>query len=370
MKRSSLFIAQWLISNLNGVIFVNWWNLVQENWRAIDLVYWPRAILITISSIINSFYARRENKIYDLEIIDVKTKPPIFILGHYRSGTTFLHSLMTMDRQFAYPNLYQVSYPHTFLSTEHMYSKVARFVLPETRQFDNVALSINMPMEDEYALCVQTFLSSMMGWTFPRRWDNCTPYLTFRSVPQEEILRWKAALDRFLKKLTWKYDRPLVLKSPPHTARIRLLLELFPDARFVHIHRNPYTVYHSTKRYEEIGTLPLRLQRVDPQQTHSRIIQRFKVMYDTFFEERKLIPDGQLCEVCFEDLEKDPVVQIEAIYETLNLPGFDSVRPVLQEYVDSLADYKKNEYPDLPESVRNDIWANWQQCFEEWGYAR
>ena len=31
----------------------------------------------------------------------------------------------------------------------------------------------------------------------------------------------------------------IVLKSPAHTARVRVLLELFPKARFVHIIRDP-----------------------------------------------------------------------------------------------------------------------------------
>src|SRR5687768_18104609 len=37
-----------------------------------------------------------------------------------------------------------------------------------------------------------------------------------------------------------------ILKSPPHTCRVPTLLRLFPDARFVHIVRDPYAVYPST----------------------------------------------------------------------------------------------------------------------------
>ena len=83
-------------------------------------------------------------------------------------------------------------------------------------------------------------------------------------MPEAEVERWKAAFVRFLKKLTLEHDRPMLLKSPPHTGRIKLLLELFPDARFVHIRRNPYTVFQSTRHLNEVLTRSLQFQRPDP----------------------------------------------------------------------------------------------------------
>lgn len=38
---------------------------------------------------------------------------------------------------------------------------------------------------------------------------------------------------------------PLLIKSPVHTARVRLVLGLFPRARFLYIHRDPYEVFQS-----------------------------------------------------------------------------------------------------------------------------
>jgi hypothetical protein len=39
--------------------------------------------------------------------------------------------------------------------------------------------------------------------------------------------------------------KPLLIKSPVHTARVALLLRLFPRARFVYVHRDPLTVFSS-----------------------------------------------------------------------------------------------------------------------------
>ena len=137
---------------------------------------------------------------------------------------------------------------------------------------------------------------------------------------------------RFLQKLTWKYGRPLVLKSPPHTARIRLLLELFPDARFVHIRRDPYAVFrvHPAHVPDERSSCTAssapagRPRRLDPRQ--------YRAMYDAFFEERGLIPAGRLAEVGFEDLEADPSARSAASTRRLGLPDFGAAEPALRRY--------------------------------------
>jgi hypothetical protein len=98
------------------------------------------------------------------------------------------------------------------------------------------------------------------------------------------------------------------------------------------------------------------------------ILRRYRLMYDVFFEERGLIPPGHFHELAFEDLEKDPVGQLRALYERLDLPDFEAVRPALEDYVRSEAGYRKNEHPDLPAPLRSRIAQEWRRNFEEWGY--
>lgn len=91
---------------------------------------------------------------------------------------------------------------------------------------------------------------------------------------------------------------------------------------------------------------------------------------DCFFEERSLIPPGRFHEVSFEELEKDPVGQIERIYETLSLPGLSDMRPALERYLESQKQYEKNTFPALDEALRSRVFEKWERCFEEWGYER
>jgi hypothetical protein len=241
-------------------------------------------------------------------------------------------------------------------------------MIARRRYQDEMALGAEVPSEDEVALCTMTGLSPYMTWYFSRDGAGYDNYLSFRNAPESEVVRWKAALTTFFKKLTVRYHRPLVLKSPPHTARIRLLLGLFPDARFVHIHRDPYLVFRSTRHLIRAVHPLFCLQECPTPDGDDRILSVYTEMYDAFFEERGLIPEGRLCEVAYEDLEREPVSLIGSIYETLGLAGFESLRPRLEAYLDTIAGYGKNQHAELPEPLRQRIANEWRRSFAEWGY--
>ena len=91
-------------------------------------------------------------------------------------------------------------------------------------------------------------------------------------------------------------------------------------------------------------------------------------MYDIYFQQRQLIPDGHLHEISFEDLEADPVEALRKVYDALELPNFSYCEPKLREYVLSRDGYKKNEYPDLANDTCERLAREWHACFEKWSY--
>lgn len=353
---------------LGGITLGDWLKLIRENRFAIAPTCLFRAAAISFQSILNTVFRWYENRRYCRDVQDVEVEPPLFVLGHWRNGTSHLHNLLAVDDRFAYPNNYQACFPHTFLSTEATHTLVLALFFPRRRPMDNVEWHLGSPQEDEFALCISSLRSPCMGWVFRRQQERYDKYLTLREVPDEDIARWQAALLLFLKKLTWKFQRPLILKSPPHTCRIKLLLQIFPDAKFVHIHRNPFTVFQSSKHTFRVNFEWHRLQRPRLDDLDGWILRQYKEMYEVFFEERQLIPNGHFHEVCFEELEKDPLQQVEKIYATLNLPDFGYVRGRLKSYVDSLKSYQKNIYPEPPAHLRKRISQEWRRPLEEWGY--
>jgi omega-hydroxy-beta-dihydromenaquinone-9 sulfotransferase len=354
---------------LAGITAGAWWRLLRENGFAVDPAYWHRGLFVTALSLLNSWYRRKEERLWGETVERTSLAgPPLFVLGHWRSGTTHLHNLLALDEQLAFTNTYQVVNPHTFLTTEAFNTRRFRALLPDTRPMDNVALSFDAPQEDEFGPALACFRSLYPGISFPRNVAHYERYLTFRGVPPEEVEEWKAAFLWFLRKLTVKHGRPLVLKSPPHTARVRLLLEMFPDARFLHIHRDPYVVFQSFQHYYDTAGWYTYLQRPDLDGLDDLILQRYAVMYGAYFEERSLIPPGRLHEIAFADLEADPVGQVATAYEALDLSGFGRLEPRLRAYVESLGSYKKNRYQEIPADVRSRVAQAWGRSFEEWGY--
>ena len=145
-----------------------------------------------------------------------------------------------------------------------------------------------------------------------------------------------------------------------------MLLNLFPEAKFIHIHRNPYTVFQSMVYAWPRVRAWWALQTCDTDA--DRIIQDYVNVYEAFFAQRHLIPCQNFCEVSFEDLEQDPVAQIGYIYERLNLPPFNHVKPALEAYVARIAGYSKNSLPAISEVTRQRLARDWVRCFEQWGY--
>jgi omega-hydroxy-beta-dihydromenaquinone-9 sulfotransferase len=365
-EKVRVFLVNWLFTSLYGMALDEWLGLLRRHRFSVDSPYLPRAAFMTLTGSLTSLIRAYENRKYVARLTETEVKEPLFILGHWRSGTSYLHNLISLDEQFAHPTVWRVLNPHTFLTTER-YSAIVKLASPKTRLIDSMDLDADVPFEDEFATC-GSLCSPFLAEAFPRQADYYDRYLTFRTVPPEEVARWQESLLLFYKKLTWKFGRPLVLKSPPHTGRIALLLEMFPDARFVHIHRHPYAVFRSTKGQARTMQRTLCLQTSNSSNLDARIIRRYRKMYDAFFEERDLIPDGRFHEIRFEDLERNPVAQVRELYESLGIPGFEAFRPSLENYVRSNSGYRKNEYEELPAPLRTELSQSWRRSFDEWNY--
>lgn len=352
-------LAATLFHPLEGVLFGDWLRLLRREGFRVAPWRWPRAAWVTAWSLGNSLAARRVAREFGAAIEATEVKAPVFVLGHYRGGTTYLHELLMLDPRFASPTRFRAYNPSTFLATERWLAPLIEpLMLPRRVQ------------EDEIALMVRTGLSPYMEWVFPRTKVGHRRDLRLRGPGAGGLSEWSAALTAFLKALTLRDGRTLVLKSPPHTARIGAILRAFPDARFVHIRRDPYAVYVST-----VGLLravpPVFRLGFGPRAVDSgAVLDGYVEMYDAYFEERDLIPPGRLVEIAYEDLERDPVGQVRAVYEGLALGEFEGARPALEAYLGTIAGYRKNRHPALDSETRLRVAGRWSRCFDAWGYPR
>ncbi len=93
-------------------------------------------------------------------------------------------------------------------------------------------------------------------------------------------------------------------------------------------------------------------------------------MYDAYFADRTLIPPGQLVEIAYEDLERDPIGQLQIIYDGLKMGDFAEVRPAMEAYLATTAGYQKNRHRQLDDATRKRVFDAWSTTFDAWGYPR
>lgn len=168
-------IAAAVSPNMFGGITLRLWRRVlRDNGFAVEPAYWLRAALTTAMSLGNSVLGGCENLLFGRKVRETKIAPPLFVLGVWRSGTSFLFNLLTRDPRFAFPNAYQASFPHSFLLTEGIGAALLKPFILKKRPQDNVAFGIDVPQEDEFAMCSLVPRSMLMSLAFPRRADRKT----------------------------------------------------------------------------------------------------------------------------------------------------------------------------------------------------
>ena len=277
---------------------------------------------------------------------------PIFLLGFWRSGTTLLHNLFACDPQWGYVNTYQAALPDLFLAGQNRLRRMLTSALPENRGIDNMPVDFGMPQEEEIALMCASGLSPYVSLNFPRTANETLEYLFMGEGVEARVRdRWRAEYTRLLKAATLYMDgKPLVLKSPSNTSRIAELLDLFPDARFVYIQRNPYDTVRSYMHLLRLMNGWHALQSFDFEELIQRQIRIYRRMAEAYLEQRTLIPDGRLVEIRYEDLDQHKIAQVQHIYQALDLDGYDAFAPQLHDYVASIADFQKN-----PSQISNQV---------------
>lgn len=294
--------------------------------------------------------------------------PPVFIIGHWRSGTTLLHELLVKDERLSSPSTFQCFTPDHFLVSEWFFRTFCGWMLPDRRPMDNMVAGWDRPQEDEFALLVLGVPSPYRRIAFPNLPPVDMEYFDTESLDEPRRRQWELALDRFLKTVSWRTERPLVVKSPTHTGRIATLARIFPGAKFIHLTRNPLTLYPSTTRLWQSLDQVQALQKPTGAGLDDYVVDCLRLMYEAFHRDRDLVPAENLIDIRYEDLIADPVGQIESIYGRLKLGDFAHVRESLESWAATQhREYKTNRH-ELPAAQETRIRQAWSDYFTRYGY--
>jgi len=355
-----------------GCSFFNWLALLLINKFRVGFKYIPLALLVTFVTSILYPFVLLEKLIYDKRIKKIKVISPIFIIGHMRSGTTFLHYIMSKDKNLGYSTTTEAIFPWVFLTLNKFIRSFMRYVLPEKRPMDNMKIEEDMPQEEELGVANLTIYSPNNGAYFPKKIEEFyTKYSFFEGVKDKVIKRWKKTYLYYLQKLTLKNNgKRFLSKNLVNSCRIKYLIELFPDAKFIYIYRNPYKVFLSSKKLYKKFIFPnMAFQSISDEKLEEIILKTERKTFEKYLEQKDLVKKGNIYEIKFEDFVKEPLKHLEKIYKELNIGGFEESRSAFAEFAKQYENYKPDKY-NIEDNLRENIYKELKFIFDKYGYEK
>jgi len=313
-----------------------------------NLTYSPATLLriafLLQSACWSSVFSFFETIRYSKTLKNIPIPPdPVFIIGHWRTGSTLLHQIMNLDPNLHAPTLFQVAIPNSFLISYPYYRPVFNCVVAKHRPMDMVKLGMDEPQEDEYAIYRLTDTSPLEDLVFPK---SKTYFLlnSDKLDPKNKLNNWKSQVQSYFTKLYFHSNKTIVSKNPFNSFRIQLLLNIFPQAKFIHIHRHPYDVIPSTIHMWDI----VQRQNCLNNNCHCPEIKEVITVMDqllTSIEQGfQLLPENQKAEIRFEDLEKNPEFEMKKLYASLNMPFLPEFENKINIFIKGMDKFEKNEF--------------------------
>jgi hypothetical protein len=281
-----------------------------------------------------------------------------------------MHNHLLRDPQFGHLSLLQCLLPWGNITLSPLLRRVLQKSLPATRPMDGVQLGLDEPMSEDFALGAMTDISHYHGYYFPRQGDSIfRRTILFEGLSDKEIAQWQATYRYLLQKIALASGgRQLLLKNPAHSGRIPTLLKMFPQAKFIHVYRNPFVVVASTMKLMDRFLNLFSLQQHDWNAVQEDVLQRYQLLMQRLLRDKDLIPQHQLLEVSHEEMTSQPLAVLERIYSHLDLPGFEAAQPQMRAYVQTMSNYETNRYKFDDSTV-----ARWtpflQTSIDRWGYS-
>ena len=351
-----------------------WMRLIYEN-GGVPRAYWGRAARVLGLSALTAPLRLAEYVAHSRRVDRVELSPPLFVLGYPRSGTTHLQNLLSQDSRYGFFTTWQGAMsPFALVGRGWLKRLVERGAAragERTRPQDNVIIGLDTPQEEDLALANASPASFVHQLSFPGqtlRMLEKHVLLNADAVSPAELLRWERAYLRVLRKASLLAGgKPLMLRNTVNTGRVDHLLRLFPRAKFIHIVRSPWAVYPSVMHLFRTLLSLYQLDHYDAEEMEAWLVEAYRQTMTKYLRDREHVPAGQLAEVRYEDLDRDPLGELARLYGELDLPDWTRAAPAVEAYSQTLAGYQKNELSMSSADIER-VRAQWGFAAEAWGY--
>jgi omega-hydroxy-beta-dihydromenaquinone-9 sulfotransferase len=275
---------------------------------------------------LSSALAAMQERLFAAQLDAVRLEDPVFIVGHWRSGTTLLHELMALDQHLLSPTTRQCFNPHSFLLS----GKSAGSGRAVVRPSGDRAVSSESPQEEEFALLCLGCASPYEAFVFSSAMRNISALSDPEEFSEEDRGKWEHSLIMFLKGVSVSGGAGrLLLKSPTNTFRIAAIRRLFPTAPIVQIVRNPAPVIVSAmdlwnRMWDRYALGP----RPDNAELRETVVDTWIAMEKKLRDQIQECRGGAFTIIKYEELVARPYETIERIYSELKLGTCSSAERV------------------------------------------
>ena len=334
-------------------------------WRGLQhcrpsLARWRVSVLVGLSGLLVEPLAWVQSLLFAQRLQRVQLPDdPIVIIGHWRSGTTFLHQLLACDPTVATARNNLTVAPQVALLLKPWIAPLLKAWMTRVRPIDAVPWGPDDPQEDELGLARLTFDTNMGGMAFPR------DYLA--NFRRHVLLTTKAYERQWLQfcRLTWLHDGAgkthWLIKNSVHTARVSLVLRHFPRARFVLLRRSPVDSIRSLVQVKQRLAELVGLQPAPDGITQvEETVAAHQQLLEAFEASRAAIPPEQLLELDYDDLVATPLAAVQRIYDHFDCPGWDRAQAGIEARLNQARSYRADpvQLPAAAESRLQQLLAS------------
>lgn len=356
------------ITTLAGGSVSNFLNICKKH--RTEKKYYLKLTLSFLVSLIFEPFTRFERILWKRRVLHFRhEEPPVFIIGPWRSGTTLLHNLLCKDPAAGYTTTFHAVFPNVVLTQSWWLKPLANLIGPSHRPFDQVSMDMDYPQEEEFGLMNLHPSSAYKFFLFPDEFNQILESDFFTSsLSTQECETWRKKYREIAAKSLFNTGgRRYISKNPCNLGRLDILRELFPDARYIFIYRNPYPTLESLYRFiievfpgVQLRTVPADFSREDALLLYEKAIR-------SYLAHKEFIHPDNLIELRMEDFIANPLHHLENIYAKFRLGDFEKLQPVFQKYLENEGKNSSGSYKIDNESIKL-VNQHMSDVLERFGY--
>jgi hypothetical protein len=291
-----------------------------------------------------------------------KVESPLFIIGNFRSGTTFLHRLLAKDEKsftclktweiYMAPSISQRKFFRGIMIVDR---RLGGFITRRIRKFEQRVLrpiklhkvGIYEPEEDE-GIFFYIWNSLFIWFMFPLMKEMHDYFYFDEKLP----LHRKNAIMRYYKRCLQRHmyahggKKIFLSKNPAFTPKIDTILKFFPDAKIVYMARNPLGMFPSQMSWfsfcwEYLNDLDEKFLFIDEIIEFSRYWYLYPIKY------LRNVPREQYQVIKYRAMIDNPEQVVTGLYDRLKLPLSRTFKQVLASESRQAKQFKKSRVSSL-----------------------